>query len=265
MPKYTTERDTEKSARAFGYELHCSPKDSMNLAYALRGMTLEKAKKYLEDVAALKRPVPTIFHKKKAKHLIVDLRGNPGGSNTFSDPMVAYFASRPFSFCSKFTVRTSQNTKESWKDISDSTLLELRTQILSHENGSRFEVSIPQYQPRKDSLRFGGKVYVLINRYTYSNATVTAAMIQDYGFGKLVGEATVDAPTVYGSIQNFRLPNTQMLVSYPKAFAIRPNGDSSFHGVVPDYQVKESILTDKDEILEYTLQLIREDEDQGGL
>ena len=205
------------------------------------------------------------IHKKQAKYLIVDLRGNPGGSNTFSDPMVAYFASRPFSFCSKFIVRTSQNTKESWKDVSDSTLLELRAQILSHENGSRFEVSIPKYQPRKDSLRFGGKVYVLINRYTYSNATVTAAMIQDYGFGKLVGEATVDAPTVYGSIQNFRLPNTQMLVSYPKAFAIRPNGNSSFHGVVPDYQVKESILTDNDEILEYTLQLIREDEDQRGL
>jgi len=68
MPKYTTEKDTEKSARAFGYELHCSPKDSINLAYALRGMNVGKAKKYLEEVAAMTRPVPAVFHKRKVKH-----------------------------------------------------------------------------------------------------------------------------------------------------------------------------------------------------
>jgi len=68
MPKYTTEKDPEKSARAFGFELHCSPKDSMNLAYALKGMTVEEAKKYLEDVIALKRAVPAVYHKKKRLH-----------------------------------------------------------------------------------------------------------------------------------------------------------------------------------------------------
>jgi hypothetical protein len=198
------------------------------------------------------------IYKKKARCLIVDLQGNPGGSNTFSDPMVAFFATKPFSFCSKFIVRTSQKTKDFWKDISDPTLMELRKEILTHENGSRFEVSITKYQARQDSLRFRGKVYVLINRYTYSNATVTAAMIQDYGFGKLVGKGTVDAPTVYGSIQNFRLPNTQMLVSYPKALTIRPNGDTSLHGVVPDYEVKDNQFSNNDDILDYALKLIRE-------
>jgi ribosomal protein uL22 len=68
MPKYTTEKDPEKSARAFGYELHCSPKDSMNLAYALRGMKVEPAKKYLEDIIAMKRALPTQYHKKKRPH-----------------------------------------------------------------------------------------------------------------------------------------------------------------------------------------------------
>jgi len=52
MPKYSAEKDSEKSARAYGYELHCSQKDSMNLAHALHGMTIEKAKKYLEEIIA---------------------------------------------------------------------------------------------------------------------------------------------------------------------------------------------------------------------
>jgi large subunit ribosomal protein L22 len=68
MPKYTTEKDPEKSARAFGYELHCSWKDSINLAHALRGMKVEPAKKYLEDIIAMKRALPTQYHKRKRAH-----------------------------------------------------------------------------------------------------------------------------------------------------------------------------------------------------
>ncbi|MBN1280728.1 MAG: 50S ribosomal protein L22 [Candidatus Thermoplasmatota archaeon] len=68
MPKYSAEKQGENSARAYGYELHCSPKDAMNVAYALRGMKVDPAKKYLEDVIALKRPVPAVYHKQKRLH-----------------------------------------------------------------------------------------------------------------------------------------------------------------------------------------------------
>lgn len=68
MPKYTVEKDLEKSARAYGYELRCSQKDSMNLAHAIQGMTVESAKKYLNEIIALRRPLPAIYHKKKRLH-----------------------------------------------------------------------------------------------------------------------------------------------------------------------------------------------------
>jgi len=68
MAKYSTKVDSEKTAKAYGFELHCSPKDSVNLAYALRGLKTEKAKKYLEDIIALKRPLPAVFHKQKVHH-----------------------------------------------------------------------------------------------------------------------------------------------------------------------------------------------------
>jgi large subunit ribosomal protein L22 len=67
MPKYSAERG-ERSAKAYGYELHCSQKDSQNLAYALKGMNVEPAKKYLEEIIALKRALPAVFHKKKREH-----------------------------------------------------------------------------------------------------------------------------------------------------------------------------------------------------
>ncbi len=68
MPKYSTEMDPDKTARAYGYELHCSQKDSMNLAYALKGMHTEKAKKFLEEIIEMKRPLPAVFHKRKRAH-----------------------------------------------------------------------------------------------------------------------------------------------------------------------------------------------------
>lgn len=68
MPKYSAKKDPEKSARAYGYELHCSQKDCMNIAHALKGMSIESAKKYLEDIIAMKRALPAIYHKKKREH-----------------------------------------------------------------------------------------------------------------------------------------------------------------------------------------------------
>ncbi|UCB58764.1 MAG: 50S ribosomal protein L22 [Thermoplasmatales archaeon] len=66
--KYSAELDPDKTAKAYGYELHCSRKDSTNLAYAIKGMKTEVAKKYLQEIINMKRPLPTIFHYKKRAH-----------------------------------------------------------------------------------------------------------------------------------------------------------------------------------------------------
>jgi large subunit ribosomal protein L22 len=66
--KYSTDLDPEKTAKAYGYELHCSPKDSRNIARAIRGMKLESAKSYLQEIADMKRALPAIYHKRKVAH-----------------------------------------------------------------------------------------------------------------------------------------------------------------------------------------------------
>jgi large subunit ribosomal protein L22 len=68
MTKYSCNIDPDKMAKAYGYELHCSVKDSMNLAYAIRGMKTELAKKYLSEIIEMKRPLPAIYHNRKRSH-----------------------------------------------------------------------------------------------------------------------------------------------------------------------------------------------------
>ncbi len=68
MKRYSVETDPDRTAKAYGYELHCSHKDSINLARALRGMPSAHAKQYLQDIIALKRPLPAIYHNGKRAH-----------------------------------------------------------------------------------------------------------------------------------------------------------------------------------------------------
>lgn len=193
----------------------------------------------------------------KTQHLILDLRGNYGGDNSFSDPMIAYFADKPFQIASKFSVRTSQVTKSFWKDVDIPELADMKHQILTLEDGARFEVELNTTQPRDDDLAFKGDVTALIDRFSFSNTSSVAAILQDYGFGTLVGEETADTPSSCGAIHAFDLPNTEMEIVFPKACMVRPSGDARLRGVVPDHEVSDNPFTREDEILDAALQLIK--------
>ncbi len=66
--KYSTNFDPDKTASAYGYELHCSRKDSINLARLIRGKKTEDAKKILQKIIDTKLPFPTIYNNKKRAH-----------------------------------------------------------------------------------------------------------------------------------------------------------------------------------------------------
>lgn len=70
MPKlgYTVEFAIGTMARAYGRELSISWKKSIELARALRGRTVEKAREYLEAVIALRQPVPFKRYKRWVAH-----------------------------------------------------------------------------------------------------------------------------------------------------------------------------------------------------
>jgi len=187
--------------------------------------------------------------------LIIDLRGNPGGDNSFSDHMLAYFAKEPFSFCSSFSVKTSAMTKSFWRNVTDTSLAELKHDILSRLNGTIFQAKIIKKQPLPDSLIYKGTVFVMINRYSYSNAVTTAATIKDYHLGMLIGESTADIPTTYAAVHEFKLPNTAMEVTYPKAFIVRPNGDRSTRVLEPDVKIPRAKDL-RDIVLEKTIAYI---------
>jgi large subunit ribosomal protein L22 len=60
--------DPDKTARASGREIRISPKAAREICNELRGLRLEAAKTYLEEVIALRQAVPYRRHDKKVGH-----------------------------------------------------------------------------------------------------------------------------------------------------------------------------------------------------
>jgi Peptidase family S41 len=203
------------------------------------------------------------FNKAGAKRLLIDLRDNPGGDNSFSDAMLAWFADKPFKFCAEFRIRQSRAAIESnAKRLPDSPAGSISHQLAAayaaHKLGDYFAFPMPLTSPHKDR-RFKGKVYMLINRHSFSNTVNVAALAQDYGFARILGEETSDLASTFGAMEQFTLGRTGIVVGFPKAFITRPNGNLTARGVVPDVAIETPIIsTSVDVVLQRALVLLRQ-------
>ena len=197
----------------------------------------------------------SVINEKATKNLIVDLRNNAGGDNSFSDYLISFFADKPFQWNSRFSLKTSTYLKENTrnrKDTSDA----YSQKILKHQNGEIFPYHFKKTQPQESEKRFKGNVFTLINRQTYSQAALAASVIQDYQFGTLAGEETGDFPSLYASIFTVELPNTRIPVKIPKGYMVRINESEKPEGVIPKISINDHLLDAKDEILDTLLNKI---------
>ncbi len=191
----------------------------------------------------------TQIRTKKSPTLIIDLRFNRGGDDVYSDYLVSYIADKPFQWNSSFELKSSAILKKHVRDNSDLTT-EYAKSILGHKDGERFSFQFESTLPQPKNKRYNGKVYVLVNRQSHSQSAVTAAQIQDYGFGKIVGEETGDSPSLYASQLTYTLPITGIPVKTAKGKITRVNGSEAVQGVQPDIFIRDHLRDDKDEILE---------------
>ena len=189
-----------------------------------------------------------------ADRLLIDLRDNPGGDNSFSDPMVAWFATKPFRFSARFTIKVSEaaiesNRKrlESQAADDDLTSARLAAAYAGKAPGTHFDFPVPIVAPR-EGTRFTGRVFLLINRHSYSNTVLVAAIAQDLGFATILGEETADLASTYGAMESFTLSRTGITVGFPKAQILRPNDDPQARGVIPDIAIATPLAGSGDDV-----------------
>ena len=163
-----------------------------------------------------------------ARTLIIDVRANTGGDDDFwMEGILPHIADKPYRHGSGYRKRVLEKYRDEGETAGAVVTGEIDGWV--------------QPEPG-NSLRFDGKVYVLIGRSTYSSAILFANVMQDFGFGTLAGAAPTARAEQSGSVQQSVLPNTGLVLVWPRFVLERPSGAADPVLLTPDVVVEDDPL-----------------------
>ncbi|MCL2350546.1 MAG: S41 family peptidase [Defluviitaleaceae bacterium] len=188
-------------------------------------------------------------------HLIVDLRGNPGGSTYAITRLII----------SPLINESLQMTRYLYYNLGEHSIAASELGILrgtrspsSDINAYPFDrrvfdgyVANPQQGGRQNS--FSGRVWILIDEITASAAEAVAIFSAYTNFATLVGENT--SGVGFGPAAYFNLPNTGIIIRFDYGILTDRHGNvlAAGHGVAPHYYNREGM-----DALETVLAMIKE-------
>ena len=92
------------------------------------------------------------------------------------------------------------------------------------------------------SLLFDGRLFVLTSAATFSSGNWFAVIVKDNDLGTVIGEPTGNAPSSYGDVPTFEMPNTGFSFTVSHKRWIRPNPDNDpADALYPDVTVCTTI------------------------
>jgi hypothetical protein len=136
--------------------------------------------------------------------LVIDVSANGGGDDDmWKDGILRYVATRPYKQGSTYLKREASGAVSAGS-------IESATQPVADE-----------------PLRFAGKVTVEIGPLTYSSAVLFANVVRDYRFGALAGVGGAARTQQSGGVRSVTLPNTGLILSYPRFVLDPPAGSGA--------------------------------------
>ena len=187
-----------------------------------------------EEEAALDK----LFREIKAsgfKDLVIDIRGNGGGSTNAGEFLFSYLTDKEFTQVSRMVVRLSPEA------------LRFNPYFKKYRDrlGQNLDIpSTPEKADKKPEAFFNGKVRLLIDNGTFSSATAFAVTFRDYKIGEILGHETGGVPTCFGEALPMRLKNSgiRYTISDKRFFSPKPRPGDDRHGVLPDVELTDALL-----------------------
>lgn len=206
----------------------------------------------------------TQFHEKKIKNLVIDLRGNGGGSDEYGKMLFAYLTDSPFQYYKHLEVK--QNKHSFWPHTNfPEGEKELAASIKKNNRGTYDVVeskhpNLGIQQPLKPT--FKGNVFILIDGRSFSATGECTSLIHFYKKAKFVGEEC--GAGYYGNTSGFMptltLPNSRLRIRIPVVkYTMAVSGYPPDRGIIPDYPVvpkMSDLLNGRDTEMEFVLELI---------
>ncbi|MFN7325868.1 MAG: S41 family peptidase [Chitinophagales bacterium] len=191
--------------------------------------------------------------------LIIDIRGNGGGEHFITETINYFLLDTAWVLVSKAKIKMSDEFYSvfpktvRWlaKILPKKPSIKLAAAIMTNNTKISRVVKVfdpttkePSYEiytrPKQhfsEKHRFKGKVFLLIDRNSYSMSGMFAAILKDYNRGVLVGEETGGLANPHGSNVRITLPHSKFTFTVSTSRAYRPSGFFDHHGVIPDIKI----------------------------
>ncbi len=209
----------------------------------------------------------TALNKQQVQYLIVDIRGNRGGTTMAAVELARWIAPKPFIW-NKQRKLINKRWPTLTKHIKtrDKKALTLPNSVFTPLPDSTFalkpehDIFLRPFEPQP--ARFKGKVFLLTDEGNSSAAASLAALAKANNWATLVGQPTAglaEGPAA-GTSFFFTLPNSKLRIKIPVIFNVNavPNPPHGL-GTVPHIQVNTTIgdiIKEHDPVLEYVRNLI---------
>lgn len=200
------------------------------------GVLTAKSFRYYKDKEKFNQFFKSVFQKIKSQkldHLVIDIRGNGGGDDTWKQGILPYIADKPWRTGSKYKLKVLEGQADKDNKVGDVVEGEV-TKFTQVDNDN--------------ALKFRGKVSVLVDGFTYSSSILFINVMQDFGFGHIVGDVIGGKRGQTGGTKKLVLPNSKLKTYSPRFLLERPNGGNNLDTVTIDKKIKYD-PTQPDELL----------------
>lgn len=189
-----------------------------------------------------------VLHEKGTKTLILDLRGNGGGQDTYGAMLVSYLTDKPFRYFDHINIK---NISPSFKERIEWDAKEedrLRNGTTPNAKGGffvmpRLHTGLGEQQPAEQP--FLGEVFVLIDGGTFSTAADFCAVVHHLKRATFIGEETGGG--YYGNNSGLSvrvaLPHSHLQVRIPmyEYWNAVPGYEGKRRGTIPDHPIATKV------------------------
>jgi hypothetical protein len=204
------------------------------------------------------------IRKKGVQHLVLDLRNNEGGEETYGVWLYQYLARQPFRYYDHISVQQKRAYSfPAWIPK----VYRLFKWLVVRKRGNEYvftkQQGLKRQSPQRDA--FSGKLYILINGGSFSVTTEFAARVHADQRALFIGQETGGAyeGNNSGLFAITQLPYSKIDLGIPLFGFYMANLPAQLltgQGIRPDYLVKPTlndVLIGYDRAMQYTRQLIQ--------
>ena len=179
------------------------------------------------------------------ENVMIDVRENVGGESRVVESLLRHLPVDSYATYGS-TIRYSKQAAE-------------RASLRRTRGTSTFPPSTRRLDSVKDP--FTGNVFVLIGNRTFSAGNWIAVVFHDNDLATIIGEPTGNAPSSFGDMISFQLPNTRFILGVSYKHFARPNPSNdhqdALYPAILINKTRDDIINGVDPVIDYIIDKTR--------